>query len=230
MKEIYVFCEGATEQGFCAAVLQPSLFPTGVGLVHTIRTAHSRRHGIVSRGGVGKYAPLRRDILNALKMNRRPDVFFTTMIDLYGLRIDFPGKADHWRNPADPTPYVEALEAAFAADIDDERFIPHLQLHEFETLLFAQPDALLPSFENCQAAIDGMKAIAAKFGDVELIDDGVSTSPSKRIDSLLPEYSGRKASVGPEIAQRIGLKTLRDKCPHFNAWIERLEQVLGDTD
>ena len=36
MKQLSVFCEGQTEQGFCAQVLQPHLFPSGDGIVHTL--------------------------------------------------------------------------------------------------------------------------------------------------------------------------------------------------
>ena len=43
MKELYIFCEGQTEQGFCSRVLQPYFFPNHDGLIHTIRIAHSRR-------------------------------------------------------------------------------------------------------------------------------------------------------------------------------------------
>ena len=148
------------------------------------------------------------------------------MIDLYGLPKDFPGKVDHVRNPADPTPYVQALEDAFGSDVDDERFIPYLQLHEYETLLFANPDALIPSFENCQKAVDAMKAIVAGVPSIEHIDDGESTAPSKRIIGLLPTYSGRKAFAGPQVAERIGMTVLREKCPHFDSWISKLEQIL----
>lgn len=34
---------------------------------------------------------------------------------------------------------VAVIEKALADDIDDGRFIPYIQLHEFETLLFADP-------------------------------------------------------------------------------------------
>ena len=33
MKQLNVFCEGQTEQGFCAQVLQPHLFPSGDGIL-----------------------------------------------------------------------------------------------------------------------------------------------------------------------------------------------------
>jgi hypothetical protein len=108
--ELYVFCEGPTEQGFCKQVLSPHLCHFEC-CIHTIKIAHSRRHGIVSRGGVRNYETLRSDILNTIKSRRQTrGVYFTTMIDLYGLPSDFPGKAGHARNPHNPRRYCEALE------------------------------------------------------------------------------------------------------------------------
>ena len=224
MKELYVFCEGPTEQGFCKQVLEPHFLQVGC-CIHTIKIAHSRNHGVISRGGVGKYDTLRFDIQSTIKRRKQDrGVLFTTMIDLYGLPDDFPGKADHVRNPKNPRPYCEALEEAFGGDISDARFVPHLQLHEYETLLYADPDAFKVSFDECEEAIEGMKAIVAEFRDVERIDDGEQSSPSKRIIALLDAYQGMKTIAGPDVAEFIGLATLRERCIHFNAWIDRLEE------
>ena len=55
------------------------------------------------------------------------------------------------------------------------------------------------------------------------IDDGQHTAPSKRIIAEFPEYS--KTTVGSQMAERIGLENIRSKCPHFKAWVERLEKL-----
>jgi hypothetical protein len=225
VKTLYVFCEGLTEQGFCNRVLAPHLYTVGFLHVPTIRVAFSRHHGVVHRGGVGRYEPLRRDILHTLKSRRDRDVFFTSMLDLYRLPRDFPGRTENTRNPDDPRPYIEALEAAFGNDISDLRFVPHLQLHEYETLLYADPEAFRVSFDDCEKAIAALKEIVAAFPTIEHINDGDPTAPSKRIIELLPAYEGLKATAGPDIAELIGLPVLRAKCPHFDAWITRLENL-----
>jgi hypothetical protein len=225
VKTLCVFCEGRTEQGFCQQVLAPHL--AGFGFLHVppIRVAFSRKKRVIHRGGIRSYKPMRDDSLNTMKGRPDRDVFFTTMIDLYGLPRGFPGKNQHARNPANPVPYVQALEREFANDIGHPRFVPHLQLHEYEALLFADPDAFEIAFEDCQAAIAELKAIAASFPTVEHINDGKITAPSKRIISVLPAYEGLKATAGPDIAVVIGLEPLRQKCPHFHAWIGRLEAL-----
>jgi len=223
MRELYVFCEGPTEQGFCAQVLAPHLFPQCEGCIHPIKVANGKRHGIVYRGGIFKYAPLKRDIQNTLKSRGEANVFFTTLIDLYGLPSEFPGKAENHRDPGNPTPYVLALEAALGIDVGDRRFVPYLQLHEYETMLFSDPDAFEFSFENCAPAITALKAVAAAVPSIEHINDGPLTAPSKRIIDVLPAYGGRKSSAGPDIAECIGIAAIRAKCPHFDQWLTKLE-------
>jgi Domain of unknown function (DUF4276) len=224
VRQLCVFCEGSTEQGFCNQVLRPHLFPQHDGRIATILIAHSKHHGKVNRGGVPpKYESMRRDVMNTLKSRHGHGEFFTTMIDLYALPRDFPGKDTHNRNPDNPTPYVEALEEALSNDIADRRFIPHLQLHEYETLLFADPEAFRIAFENCDREIEQLRAIAESFPSVEHINDGRATSPSKRIINVIPRYKSLKASAGPDIAEYTGLSVIRAKCSHFNGWLTRLE-------
>jgi hypothetical protein len=71
-----------------------------------------------------------------------------------------------------------------------------------------------------------LKKIVASFPTVEHIDDGPLTAPSKRIIELIPAYRGSKTSAGPDIAEYTGLPVIRSKCPHFDAWLTRLESLL----
>ncbi len=145
------------------------------------------------------------------------------MIDLYGLPRDFPGMTENTRIPENPTLYVEALERAFAHVINDRRFVPYIQLHEFETLLFADLDAFDGKFNDVGSAIQTLKRIASSFPSVEHINDGQPTAPSRRIIGRIPEYEAEKVTAGPSIAKKIGLYRLREACPHFGAWVTRLE-------
>ena len=64
-----------------------------------------------------------------------------------------------------------------------------------------------------------------EIGSPELIDDGPQTAPSKRIAAEFPDYEDAKTRVGPQAAARIGLTQIRSQCPHFDAWLERLEKL-----
>jgi len=225
MKQLNIFCEGPTEQGFCTQVLQPQLFPHGDGLIHTLAVGEKNHHHLYGIGRRTKYGRVRKFIRNTIKDREAKNVYFTTLFDLYALPTDFPGKDANERNPANPTPYVLALEEAFRQDINYHRFIPYLQLHEYETMLFADPEAFGKSFENIRDEIQQLKAIAASEPSIEHINDGKTTAPSKRIIEVIPEYHGRKASAGPDIAAFIGLATIRAKCPHVNSWLIQLESL-----
>ena len=228
MKQLNVFCEGQTEQGFCDQVLRPHLFPNHDGLIHTLAVGEKDHHHLYGIGGRTKYDRVRKFIRNTIKQRDGKNVHFTTLFDLYALPSDFPGKDGNARNAADPTPYVVALEEAFGRDIGHHRFIPYLQLHEYETMLFADPEAFRISFENCDDAITRLKEIAASVPGIEWIDDGRTTAPSKRIIEAIPEYDGRKASAGPDIAAIIGIAAIRSRCRHVDAWLNRLENLTWD--
>ena len=60
-----------------------------------------------------------------------------------------------------------------------------------------------------------------RAGGVELVNEGRSTAPSKRIKSVWPGYV--KTIDGPAIAGLVGLEGLRGSCPHFAAWFGWLD-------
>ena len=222
MKQLNVFCEGPTEQGFCEQVLRPHLFPTGDGIIHTLAVGKSAHHHVY---GVNKYGMLRKFILNTIRGRANHNVYFTSLLDLYALPSDFPGMASNTRNADNPYPYVEALEKEIEDDISHYQFYAHLQLHEYETMLFAAPEAFAIAFDNCGEQIEDLKRIAASEPSIEHIDDGIYTAPSKRIISILPAYGGMKSIAGPDIAEFIGIGHIRAKCPHFDQWVSRLENI-----
>jgi len=228
MKQLNVFCEGPTEQGFCVQVLQPHLFPRGDGLIHTLAVGEKDHLHVYGIGRRSKYDRVRKFMHNVIKQREGKNVYFTSLFDLYALPNDFPGVATNVRNSADPTPYVLALEEAFRQDVDYYRFVPYLQLHEYETMLFADPEMFRISFENCESEIQQLKTIAASEPSIELIDDGQHTAPSKRIIDTIPEYRGRKTTAGPDIAEAIGITAIRAKCPHVDAWIVQLENLAWE--
>jgi hypothetical protein len=225
MARLYLFAEGQTEQTFADAVLQPHLADKGVYLHNPVLIGHARKKGKVHRGGGRRYAPMKNDILRFLSQDKGRDVFFTTMIDLYGIHTGFPGldKAEAFRRL--PLERVEFLEQSFADDIGDQRFLPYIQLHEFEAYLFSDPSWFRYFYERHETQISALEAIAHRHSSPELIDDGRSSAPSKRIVAELPDYEDAKSAVGPQVAQLIGLKVIRSKCPHFAAWLTQLEKL-----
>ena len=228
MVRLYLFAEGQTEQTFADTLIKPHLALNKVFMNRPRLIAHARKNGKVHRGGGRNYAPMKNDILRSLKEDSNSDVFFTTMIDLYAIHPDFPGLAESERMRQDPIRRVEFLEERFAEDIGDDRFIPYLQLHEYEAYLFSDPKC----FEYLDAGrtkeIKALQAIASQYQTPELINDGPQTAPSKRIMAHFPDYGKAKSAFGPQLAEKIGLQVIRSKCSHFNKWLSRLESLDGE--
>ncbi len=225
MARLYMFAEGPTEQVFSTTLLAPHLANAGVFLQAAVLIAHARRRRVVHRGGGRNYLAMKNDILRFLAQERGADVFFTTMIDLYAISAHFPQLEESRKLSHLPQKRVEFLEQAFGNDIGDQRFIPHIQIHEYEAYLFSDPDCFLDFYPRAPKGIEALKVIAGAYETPELINDGQHTAPSKRITECFPDYEGAKPTVGTQVAQCIGLQKIRDKCPHFNSWLSRLEQL-----
>ncbi len=223
MIRLHVVAEGQTEETFTNQVLAPHLgYVDIVTDVHCVTTSRHRRRPI--RGGLLSYAQAKRDITLWMKQDRRGDARFTTFFDLYGLPNDFPGLEEARRQP-EPYKKVRILEHAMAEDVADPRFVPYIQVHEFEALVLVDPRRLADEFIESEDGIHDLETMRAEYESPELIDDGIESAPSKRIIRAIPAYEGRKASAGPLIAARIGLSALRDSCPHFADWMDRLETL-----
>ena len=218
---LYIIVEGQTEETFVNRILKPHLGSFLVGASALVVTT-SRKRG--ARGGLSDYHKPRNDIIRLTKQEKSGDVRFTTMFDLYDLPKEFPGYEDAALRD-DPYRRVEAVENALADDISDPRFIPYIQLHEFEALLLSDPGELKSQFDGSADAIARLATVAARFPSPEHINDGSATAPSKRIIRALPEYEGRKASAGPIVADKIGLATICSKCAHFAEWLGKLESL-----
>jgi hypothetical protein len=144
------------------------------------------------------------------------------MFDFYALPNDFPGYAEAYAQ-RDPYERIKILEERLAADINDHRFIPYIQLHEFEALILADPKELSWEYLEHDEPIHNLIAMVGNQNP-ELINDGQETAPSKRILKEIPEYD--KATAGPAVAGKIGLSVLRAKCKHFHEWLSRLERLV----
>ena len=220
---LHFIVEGQTEETFVNRVLRPHLAQLSIW-TKARRVMTSHKHGIKYRGGIMRYAQAKSDIKAWIMEDQNPDARFTTMFDLYHLPTDFPGSKDA-AQISDPYQRIRTLEDALSGDIADPRFIPYLQLHEFEALLLSDPQKLDSQFPDRSTGVQQLVELASTFGSPELVNDGDKTAPSKRIIDKIPEYEKTKRSAGPIVTEKIGLPTLRSKCEHFGEWLERLETL-----
>ena len=210
---LHFVVEGQTEETFVNNILAPQL--SSLNIFPDVRCVQTgRKHGKVHKGGISNYIKLKNDLLRWMKEDKNSDVRFTTMIDFYALPKDFPGYEES-RKQSNSQKRIAILEHAFQTDIKDYRFLPYIQCHEFEALLFSDP--------NKKDEIKQLIAIRSNFESPENINEGKDTAPSKRIKKIIPEYN--KVSAGCSIAMQISLAKIRKENPHFNEWLNKLEQL-----
>lgn len=219
MKRVHVLVEGQTEETFVRDVLGPHLLSFQIGLHVTIISTKKIKAGGKFRGGITSYSQVHREVRNLL--NDTGAVAVTTMIDYYGLPEDFPGRASL---PRGGSCYqrVAHLEGAFRDDVSHRRFLPYLSLHEFESLLLVLPEEIGKALPG-PSLLALLAADMTGFASPEEVNDGPTTHPSERIRQSAPGY--QKRLHGPVIAARIGLEAIRERCPHFAAWLRRLEEL-----
>lgn len=234
MTTLFVVVEGQTEEAFVKAVLAPHLANFGVWTTPIIVATRRDRAGRKRRGG-GDWSKWAGDVRKLLR-DPRPSLRVSTLFDLYGLPKNFP-ELDKHSAQGDTALRCEALEAAMAAEVDDRRFIPYLQRHEFEALVLAGlRDHLRPLLSD-PADVKACDALVAALGDTqpEDVNDGVNTAPSKRlaqIPSYAPAAEGGlgKPFYGELVTVEAGLPTLRERCPRFSAWVATLEALGAPSD
>jgi hypothetical protein len=221
MIRINCIVEGQTEETFVKECLAPSLGQTGHFLsARCVETG--RKRGKVFRGGLLSYQKARADIVAWLKHDQ--SAFVTTMFDYYRLPDDFPGYkfATGKQKPAEK---ANILESALAADICSDRFVPYIQMHEFEGLLFSDAAVMESVLKPLPRKISrvALSDIRNQYDTPEHINDGPETAPSKRLLSMYTGYD--KILHGSLIASRIGLSTIQKECETFDRWIGRMQQL-----
>ena len=218
MKRIIIICEGPTEQEFCNDVLQTTFNSKNIILqCPTIKK---------SGGGIVAWASLKKQIETHLR--QEPSVFVTTLIDFYGIHDShaFPNWEDS-REIVHKNDRMDCLETGMKLDIDAKiryRFIPYIQLHEFEGLLFNRMsvfDEQIPATDFINRA--ELVHTIEHFPNPELINDTPNNAPSYRLKRLISGYN--KIVYGAILAESIGLQQIRNKCPRFHQWITNLENL-----
>lgn len=209
-KRLYIVVEGQTEEEFVKNLLVPYFQESGIYVFPVI--IHTSKG---QKGGFVNYDHLRNDLLKLLK-SQGSDIIVTTFVDFFRCP-ELPDNESR-KNIADHRYKVSEMEKAIGRDIDDRRFYPYIQLHEFEALLFSS-DCGFKKYFSERSTVELQKIIGA-YPDPEDINSTPDGAPSKRLLRIVPEYD--KVIYGNIIALEIGLKVIMEKCPRFRKWIETL--------
>lgn len=207
MKRLAISVEGETEKEFVKKLLVPHLNKFNV---ETEPITHGRAKSQSSGGNVRKNSLV--EEMYHLSYNFDA---VTSLVDFYG----FKNKGNF--NVCELE--YQLLEEIRAKLGERERIIiPYVQLHEFEGLLFSEIEDMIVTLNVSQSKAKKLRKIAQKYKNPEDINDNSTTAPSKRIIAIT-DYN--KRVYGPIIAEKTGLKKIRSKCPRFDNWVGKLENI-----
>ena len=216
MKRLIIVCEGQTEQSFCLTVLSPYFLSKGV-----VVEAPTIKHSHV---GVVSWATLKRQLVEHL---HEGDAIVTMLIDFYRIKdsYQFPG----WEEAKEISNSMDKMNVMFIDMLNDMpeilrgRFVPYIQLHEFEGLLFSDISVFQNNFLPNECDLVAIQSAIDEFESPEDINNKPETAPSSRLLNAISGYD--KVVFGSLLAEEITLSTIRSKCPLFNSWIERIEET-----
>lgn len=214
-KRLIIIVEGASEQEFVNKILKPYFYSKGIFDISAFQIKHSK-------GGLSKYSHLKTDILNCIY---QPNTIITTLIDFYGLPSDFP-EFNQVKTIQSKNEKVEFLEKAIKEDLENsqnqkfENFIPYIQLHEFEAIIFSSKESIYNNFEIHKVNKPEIDKIFTEFTNPEEINDNPNTAPSKRLLKSIPSYN--KIVDGIMILENAGLSKILEKCNRFSLWLKEI--------
>ncbi len=197
MVRVGISVEGPTEERFIKAVLAPYLVAKEVYITP------------ISIGGDVNIDRVRGELK---KLSNNFD-YVSTLYDFYGFKkkLNSDSKA--------------SLEARIEEGVHErirDKFIPYIQMYEFEGLLFSCPEAMERGL-NESGVKEWCQGVLEKFSNnPESINDSVETAPSKRLEK---GTGYRKTTHGPNIAKEIGIEKIRQMCEGFDEWLNKLERL-----
>lgn len=218
MKRVIIICEGETEKEFCIKILAPYFAAKNIFIQSPLIKK--------SMGGIVKWSELKKQI--HLHLWNDKTAFVTTLIDYYGLykKYQFPG----WEEAMtiqDKNSRMDFLENAMLESVEKDlkhRYLPYIQLHEFEGLLFNDIKVFYEQIpKNELVGTDELKQTFIDFENPEMINDKKETSPSHRLERIVKGYN--KVVYGNYLADAIGLDKIRSKSFRFNNWLQKIENL-----
>lgn len=221
MRGLYILGEGPTEEQFVNEVLRNYFIRKGIYDVRCILMPTSKGN----KGGDISFDRLKFNAEKLLKNEN--DIIVTSLIDFFRLKSSFPNLNEANKMfPHDKIQRVNFIEEKISEKINSDRFIPYIQLHEFEGLLFSSNDGFdfLPDIpDENRVKLEQAVNIHA---NPELLNDGALTAPSKRLERLIPGY--QKTLHGPLIAEIVTIEKMLERCSRFRNWLEVLTQMMNE--
>jgi hypothetical protein len=222
-RKIAVLVEGHTEEEFAKQLLCEHLKSTcaNVGL------------HIVNLGGHGHSFGRIETALKPLLNARVPYAAVTTMFDDYAFpnfggyvaKVPLSKGATASTTPEDRASKMELavrkeLETTLGRALG--AFEPFLLVHEFETLLFSNPQDFTVVDQRA-SLVNAIAAVRTSFARPELINH--DQPPAARLKTIFEanDHKYDKRAYGVLVAKKSTLPVIRTACKRFGKWVEWLE-------
>jgi len=217
MKNVYIYCEGQTEESFIDKILFPYFLNTGI-YVRPIVCVTKRTQTKKYKGGVSTYIKIKTELTLLCKQHKNE--ILTTMFDYYGMPDDTPSFKE-----ASGSLYekISSIENAVEGDIGMRNLFFNLIVHEFEGLLFTDSSAFQSITDD--NTVGCLQDIRNEFPSPEYINNSTETAPSKRLETLIPGYS--KVLNGTILSEQIGIDKMLAECKHFREWILKIKDLAN---
>lgn len=215
MPRLIFIVEGDSEQRFINEHLVSYLILRFPGVpMHAQKITTNRKKNV--KGGNVNYEFLKNEIRRTYAQG---GVLITTFMDFFRLPTDYPGYSQDVKQ-------ISQIEDAIRIDcsniIPPTSFLPYIQKHEFETLLFANSAGLSKVVGATE--MNEILNVLKKFSNPEDINGSPETAPSKRLQSI---FKYKKVKDSALVMKDVNIDVLRIQCPRFDAWVGRLEAALG---
>lgn len=215
MPRLIFIVEGDSEQRFVNEHLISYLsFKFPGQAMHAQKITTNRKKNV--KGGNVNYELFKNEVR---RTSAQGGVMITTFLDFFRLPTDFPGYTQDVKQ-------ISQIEDAIRVDcnsiIPPSSFLPYIQKHEFETLLFANH----VGFTNLligTAEMEKISDILKEFSNPEDINHSPETAPSKRLLSI---FNYKKVADSALVLKDVDINQLRVRCPRFDLWVGRLEEAL----
>ncbi|QIK59685.1 DUF4276 family protein [Dysgonomonas sp. HDW5A] len=223
MKRLIFIVEGDSEDEFVKRILKPYFVSKGV-------PEYLVKSYIITMSGGGHGFNNIEHFKNTIEpvLHYKDEPVITTLIDHYRLNSE---KKLTGYNQCIKESDIEKRLAKMEEKLNDavqsikayRFFIPYIQRHEFETLLFADPEQGfdLESEERIKQDIIDLCNSFASIEDINCTPEG---APSVRLKEIYSKYKKKyeKGAEAVDIAELTTIEKILDKCPRFKNWIDTL--------
>lgn len=215
MKRLVFLVEGDTELKFIEQRVKSYLYSKcGYGIAINAQKITTNKT-LNAKGGNVSFEYLKNELK---RLSAKDDVLITTLLDFFRLPTNFP---NHSTDKKD----IEKIEKGILEQVEDivsfKRFLPYIQLHEVEALLFANGLDGFDIVVDKDTQKSKLRDIIDQYPCPEAINGGSDTAPSKRLESIFPKYN--KVYYSELIFSGLEIDAIRAKCPRFNTWLDKVE-------